>query len=136
MQTFTLNPSTSLANNLSAQAGQSPVAVNSSPVDSKTVKTFLGVLKKENILFDSTMHQDAHEMLNFVLNKVGEDIIQLDQQVSARRQGKRSVKGQSTNVNTVEAGGKTCVHRLFEGVLTNETRCLTCETVSRGPTLS
>lgn len=26
-------------------------------------------------------------------------------------------------------GAKTWVHKLFEGVLTNETRCLTCETV-------
>lgn len=26
---------------------------------------------------------------------------------------------------------KTWVHRLFEGVLTNETRCLTCETVRK-----
>lgn len=30
-----------------------------------------------------------------------------------------------------EHASKTWVHRLFEGVLTNETRCLTCETVSR-----
>lgn len=29
-----------------------------------------------------------------------------------------------------EHASKTWVHRLFEGVLTNETRCLTCETVS------
>lgn len=28
------------------------------------------------------------------------------------------------------ADGKTFVHKLFEGLLTNETRCLTCETVS------
>jgi hypothetical protein len=28
-----------------------------------------------------------------------------------------------------EESPKTWVHRLFEGVLTNETRCLTCETV-------
>ena len=29
----------------------------------------------------------------------------------------------------------TLVHRLFEGTLTSETRCLTCETVSRRPSL-
>ncbi|ODV61058.1 cysteine proteinase, partial [Ascoidea rubescens DSM 1968] len=46
------------------------------------------VLKKENELFRSSMHQDAHEFLNFLLNEV------------------------------------------FEGLLTSETKCLTCEKVS------
>ncbi|GAC95517.1 ubiquitin carboxyl-terminal hydrolase [Pseudozyma hubeiensis SY62] len=112
-------------------------------VDSSAVKSFLTTLKRENVLFDSTMHQDAHEMLNFVLNKVGEDLIDADK-------AKSRVKMQSRNPylntrtasdktidalrkrNVMEVGpnGKTCVHRLFEGVLTNETRCLTCETVT------
>lgn len=31
------------------------------------------------------------------------------------------------------AHAKTWVHSLFEGILTNETRCLTCETVRSSP---
>ncbi|TKY90605.1 hypothetical protein EX895_000603 [Sporisorium graminicola] len=112
-------------------------------VDSAAVKAFLGTLKRENVLFDSTMHQDAHEMLNFVLNKVGEDLIDADKAKSRvkmqsrnpylnmRTDSDKTVDAQrKRNVMEVGPNGKTCVHRLFEGVLTNETRCLTCETVT------
>lgn len=112
-------------------------------VDSSAVKAFLGTLKRENVLFDSTMHQDAHEMLNFVLNKVGEDLIDADKAKGRiKMQSRNPYLNQRTdsdktvdarrkhNVMEVGPNGKTCVHRLFEGVLTNETRCLTCETVT------
>lgn len=115
-------------------------------VDSGAVKSFLTTLKRENVLFDSTMHQDAHEMLNFVLNKVGEDLIDADKAKSRvksqsrdaypntrnmRNGSDKTVDAQrKRNVMEVAPNGKTCVHRLFEGVLTNETRCLTCETVT------
>ncbi|KAJ1031697.1 hypothetical protein NDA13_002087 [Ustilago tritici] len=112
-------------------------------VDSTAVKAFLGTLKRENVLFDSTMHQDAHEMLNFVLNKVGEDLIQADKAKGRVKMQSRNpylnlgsgshktVDGHSKHsVMQVGPNGNTCVHRLFEGVLTNETRCLTCETVT------
>ncbi|SOV08374.1 related to deubiquitinating enzyme ubh1 [Ustilago sp. UG-2017a] len=112
-------------------------------VDSSAVKAFLGTLKRENVLFDSTMHQDAHEMLNFVLNKVGEDLIQADNAKGRVKMQSRNpylnlgsgshktVDGHSKHsVMQVGPNGNTCVHRLFEGVLTNETRCLTCETVT------
>lgn len=112
-------------------------------VDSSAVKAFLGTLKRENVLFDSTMHQDAHEMLNFVLNKVGEDLIEADKAkgrvkmqsrnpyLNVRSGSDKTVDGhRKHSVMEVGPNGKTCVHRLFEGVLTNETRCLTCETVT------
>ncbi|KAN0063009.1 hypothetical protein ACQY0O_004171 [Thecaphora frezii] len=108
---------------------------NGFSVDSAAVKAFIGTLKRENVLFDSTMHQDAHEMLNFVLNKVGEDLIDADR---ARRAGNKKQHPQHSqqpqqlraSVREVGPDGSTCVHRLFAGVLTNETRCLTCETVT------
>ncbi|SPO20059.1 related to deubiquitinating enzyme ubh1 [Ustilago trichophora] len=112
-------------------------------VDSSAVKAFLGTLKRENVLFDTTMHQDAHEMLNFVLNKVGEDLIDADKArgrvkmqsrnpyLNMRTESDKTVDAQRKhNVMEVGPNGKTCVHRLFEGILTNETRCLTCETVT------
>ncbi len=37
----------------------------------------------------------------------------------------------TANGNAGGQSGKTFIHTLFEGTLTNETRCLTCETVSR-----
>ena len=36
--------------------------------------SFIEKLKKENELFRSTMHQDAHEFLNYLLNKIMEDL--------------------------------------------------------------
>ncbi len=140
IQSVIANPSTSLANALNLHLHQGLTAVSSTAIDQTTVRNFLAVLKRENILFDTNMHQDAHEMLNFVLNKVTEDIMRLDfegkqqQQLkggsAAAAEQEKSQQGVMT-VNTIEPGEKTCVHRLFEGVLTNETRCLTCETVSR-----
>lgn len=36
--------------------------------------SFINKLKKENELFRGPMHQDAHEFLNFLLNKIVEDL--------------------------------------------------------------
>ncbi|KAL9940750.1 hypothetical protein V8E36_000238 [Tilletia maclaganii] len=113
-------------------------------VDQAAIKAFLAALRKENVMFDSTMHQDAHEMLNFVLNRVGEELVDggggVDGQgvdgagVSGATSGSSPRKSPARNVGGGGQGkeqeGKTCVHRLFEGKLTNETRCMTCETVT------
>ena len=70
-------------------------------------EAFITQLRKENELFRSTMHQDAHEFLNYLLNAIAEEVERA----------------------TTTKSGKTWVHELFEGVLTSETKCLTCETV-------
>lgn len=36
--------------------------------------SFVDVLKRENVLFNTTMHQDAHEFFNFLLNELSEYI--------------------------------------------------------------
>ncbi|KIO17131.1 hypothetical protein M407DRAFT_229267 [Tulasnella calospora MUT 4182] len=71
-------------------------------------QAFITKLKKENILFRSSMHQDAHEFLNYLLNKVVEDL---------EDEGKGEVS-------------PPLIQSLFQGTLTNETRCLTCERVT------
>lgn len=50
------------------------IALN--PADKGTVSptSFINKLKKENELYRSTMHQDAHEFLGFLLNKIVEDL--------------------------------------------------------------
>jgi ubiquitin C-terminal hydrolase len=102
-------------------------------------------------LFRSSMHQDAHEFLNFVLNTIAEDVSSY-QKKNGSSQKEKSAKSASSNgsVNEPEENGRlngdtgsedssvhtngsqpaTWVHQLFEGVFSNETRCLTCETVS------
>jgi len=94
------------------------------------------------------MHQDAHEFLNFVLNTIAENVS--DYQKKNANSQKDSVGSSNGSVNDSESEGPrlngdagseedsvhtngsqpaTWVHQLFEGVFSNETRCLTCETV-------
>lgn len=100
-------------------------------VQDDDIKHFISTLKRSNILFDSTAHQDAHELLNFVLNRIGEDVVEEAKHDGRIAKSSRvEVNGGSVSVMDVDEGGRTWVHRVFEGILTNETRCLTCETVS------
>ena len=83
-------------------------------------------------LFDNYMQQDAHEFLNYLLNTVA-DILQ-DEKKQEKQNGR--LKNNGTPVATeTEPENKTeptWVHDIFQGTLTNETRCLNCETVSVG----
>lgn len=156
--------------------------------------SFITKLKKENELFRGPMHQDAHEFLNFLLNKIVEDLraeqyahpLDLSDRVpegsdidhcasskcwdfalshraltcsfaipivlgylaslfltrivtssvgsltppSTTPNG-RSERSGSPPYHNGLSSNPTLVQTLFEGVLTNETRCLTCETVRK-----
>ncbi|KAK9376000.1 uncharacterized protein V1513DRAFT_430277 [Lipomyces chichibuensis] len=76
------------------------------------------VLKRQNELFRSSMHQDAHEFFNFLLNEIVDNV----------EQHERKLRGQN---NSKQVSNTRWVHELFEGLLTSETKCLTCENVSR-----
>lgn len=78
-------------------------------------------------LFDNYMQQDAHEFLNYLLNTIA-DILQEE-----KKQEKQNGKLKNGNMNETAENNKpelTWVHEIFQGTLTNETRCLNCETVS------
>ncbi|KAJ1657147.1 hypothetical protein IWQ61_003404 [Dispira simplex] len=121
--------------------------------------SFIQKLRKENEIYRSTMHQDAHEFLNYILNAIMEDVTKIQSRLLARRGSVNSVtseNGHSDPIPTLSSGRgsttdsnpssvpstsggsgppptnpvKMWVHTLFEGELTNETKCLTCETVS------
>lgn len=79
----------------------------------------LKTVKRENEMFRGMSQQDAHEFLGWVLNKVAEDVEVVD----------RSLRAVGKEVSWQKGYGKTFVQNLFEGVLTNETRCLSCESV-------
>jgi ubiquitin carboxyl-terminal hydrolase 12/46 len=83
-------------------------------------KSFISKLRQENDLFSSYMHQDAHEFLNFMLNDVVE-CLRREMLDLARK--KREVPPNDPP--------RTFIHDLFEGELSNEVRCLCCETVTR-----
>ncbi|MQL72574.1 hypothetical protein Taro_004939 [Colocasia esculenta] len=100
-------------------------------------KRFVQRVKKENELFRSYMHQDAHEFLNFLLNELV-DILEKESkaaktspEVSSSSSSEKTANGPSNPVaNGVKEPLLTWVHKIFQGTLTNETRCLRCETVT------
>ncbi|KAL5175626.1 Ubiquitin carboxyl-terminal hydrolase 3 [Glycine soja] len=99
-------------------------------------KRFVQRLKKQNELFRSYMHQDAHEFLNFLLNELV-DILEKEAQAAKTDQetsppSEKAVNGpKNGQANGVHKEPLvTWVHKNFQGILTNETRCLQCETVT------
>lgn len=88
------------------------------------------VLKRENELFRSSMHQDAHEFLNFLLNEVIENIDRQNRIIGSATSSK-DVLPNGISLSATPSTRSRWVHDLFEGLLTSETKCLTCETVSR-----
>ncbi|PKA51498.1 Ubiquitin carboxyl-terminal hydrolase 3 [Apostasia shenzhenica] len=99
-------------------------------------KRFVQRLKKQNELFRSYMHQDAHEFLNFLLNELV-DILEKEANTAKDSLGTLTQSGMISNgpINPHANGVHkepliTWVHRSFQGILTNETRCLRCETVT------
>ncbi|XP_013779640.1 ubiquitin carboxyl-terminal hydrolase 46-like isoform X2 [Limulus polyphemus] len=90
-------------------------------------KKFIARLRKENDLFDNYMQQDAHEFLNYLLNTIA-DILQEKQQGTTK--GKNNSSTQVNGEQQISKSEPTWVHDIFQGTLTNETRCLNCETVS------
>lgn len=103
---------------------------------------FLEIFKRDNEMFRNSMHQDAHEFYGLVLNDVISNVEQ-----NARRlldvEAKRAKDGLTKSLenalgavtrsaqNGTNSPGTGWVHDIFEGLLTSETKCLTCETTSQ-----
>ncbi|KAK3329298.1 hypothetical protein B0H66DRAFT_596892 [Apodospora peruviana] len=106
---------------------------------------FLDIFKRDNEMFRNSMHQDAHEFYGLVLNDVIANV-----EANAKRIHEREAKvgedglthsmgnalaATSLMKNQAIGGarmpGTGWVHDIFEGVLTSETKCLTCETASQ-----
>ncbi|XP_076027725.1 ubiquitin carboxyl-terminal hydrolase 12 [Genypterus blacodes] len=108
-------------------------------------KKFISRLRKENELFDNYMQQDAHEFLNYLLNTIA-DLLQEEKSQERQQNGKLVQNGGGGGSGGGGGGGgggseggdgegrketqQTWVHEIFQGTLTNETRCLNCEAVS------
>lgn len=103
---------------------------------------FLEIFKRDNELFRTSMHQDAHEfyglVLNDVINNVEANARKIQEQENAKRdaslvQSVENAIGSTimNNMNGYRSPGTGWVHDIFEGLLTSETKCLTCETASQ-----
>ncbi|KAK4033458.1 hypothetical protein C8A01DRAFT_40091 [Parachaetomium inaequale] len=101
---------------------------------------FLDIFKRNNEMFRNSMHQDAHEFYGIVLNDVIANVEANGKRMQelAESKSKNSLPQPTdtalaaTDASLVtRASGTGWVHDIFEGVLTSETRCLTCETASQ-----
>ncbi|CAA2969514.1 ubiquitin carboxyl-terminal hydrolase 3-like [Olea europaea var. sylvestris] len=98
-------------------------------------KRFVQRVRKQNELFRGYMHQDAHEFLNFLLNELADILEKESHKVTSLPQAS-SAEHVANGVNYAQVNGfkkeplVTLVHKYFQGILTNETRCLRCETVT------
>ncbi|KAJ2103013.1 hypothetical protein GGI16_003082 [Coemansia sp. S142-1] len=85
---------------------------------------FIAKLKQSNELFRSNAHQDSHEFLNYLLNEIVENVEKISRDMPVKECTGAPLHGPNHLL------GNTWVHTLFEGLLTNETRCLSCECVT------
>ncbi|KAJ9157798.1 Cysteine proteinase [Pleurostoma richardsiae] len=106
---------------------------------------FLEIFKRDNEMFRNSMHQDAHEfyglVLNDVISNVEDNAKRLQECEEVRNQDglaqsvEKALGASSAIVKSQASGTRTpgtgWVHDIFEGVLTSETKCLTCETTSQ-----
>ncbi|XDG07039.1 hypothetical protein ABKA04_006654 [Annulohypoxylon sp. FPYF3050] len=103
---------------------------------------FLEIFKRDNEMFRNSMHQDAHEFYGLVLNDIISNVENtakrlLNEQALLGKEGvEESLKAAlgavaKTTSNGINSPGTGWVHDIFEGVLTSETKCLTCETASQ-----
>lgn len=93
-------------------------------------KKFVAKLKKENELFDNYMQQDAHEFLNYLLNTIA-DLLGEEKKGGGVGVGVGvGVGARSAEASPIASTSGTWIHDIFQGTLTNETRCLNCESVS------
>ncbi|OAX39528.1 cysteine proteinase [Rhizopogon vinicolor AM-OR11-026] len=120
------------------------IHISQNPADKGTIapRAFIEKLKELNEAFRNTMHQDAHEFLNYLLNKIVEEIeegkklphVSVDDSAhsvkSSSTVSQPLVMTASTSSSSNSSMGTTFIHQIFEGILTSETRCLTCENVS------
>ena len=95
---------------------------------------FLDILRENNEAYRGTVHQDAHEFLNLLLNDVVDQVEQYSKK-SANSPIPPALESRPAENNFVSSlpykASSSWVHELFEGTLASETRCLSCENVSR-----
>ncbi|KAJ2499859.1 hypothetical protein GGH96_003202 [Coemansia sp. RSA 1972] len=99
------------------------ISTRSKRSGSTSPQGIIAKLKELNEIFRSNAHQDAHEFLNYLLNEIVENVAKIN-----RSKGLKCTGAPINGPNLFQ--GTTWVHTLFEGLLTNETRCLSCENVT------
>lgn len=68
-------------------------------------QAFIAKLKRDNELFRSTMHQDAHEFLNYLINRVVEDLEEEEKLGREERKRLREQEREKLKLLTTTANG-------------------------------
>lgn len=103
------------------------------------------VLRRDNEMFRGQVHQDAHEFFNLLLNTLIDSIEENEKKRIEAEEKEKKLEGQTEQTETNDTGMVSFpsllpvskpsptkwLRELFEGTLTSETRCLTCENVSQ-----
>jgi len=117
------------------------IATQKKKVGTIAPKKFIARLRKEKVDFDNYMQHDAHEFLNFLINDIKETIIS---ERNAQQSGKSGGGKHNAAADKTDSGGAsggtstnsnsghnhTWISDIFQGILTSETKCLNCETVT------
>lgn len=90
-------------------------------------KHFIAKLKEQNEIFSGTNQQDAHEMFNYLINEISETLIKHQTEISKKVEILNDAETSSAPNRPVS---RTWIQELFEGQLTNETKCLNCEMIT------
>lgn len=111
------------------------IATQKKKVGTLAPKKFIARLRKEKVEFDNFMQQDAHEFLIFLINHINEIIAAERNQSTGKASGKSSGSSTTETVTPNIQGDNqppppTWINDIFQGILTSETRCLNCETVT------
>lgn len=107
------------------------------------------VLRRDNEMFRGQLHQDAHEFFNLLLNTMLDNIDDNEKRLQKARETAKSGTEKDESQVKVEPVSETgtvsfpsflpiaptaptkWLRDMFEGTLTSETRCLTCENTSQ-----
>ncbi|PQE31340.1 ubiquitin carboxyl-terminal hydrolase protein [Rutstroemia sp. NJR-2017a WRK4] len=105
---------------------------------------FLDVFRRDNEMFRTAMHQDAHEFYGLMLNAIISNVETHGQRMKELEPPKNNnsltdsmtaaVQSAADSLGLskgAESPGTGWVHDIFEGKMVSETKCLTCETASQ-----
>lgn len=84
-------------------------------------KKFVARLRREKAIFNNYNQHDAHEFFNYLLNTIA-DLLAAETKASGDTDNGDSSSEKHAN--------KTWIRDIFQGTLTNVTRCLNCESLS------
>lgn len=103
------------------------------------------ILRRDNEMFRGQLHQDAHEFFNLLLNTMLDNIEDFEKKKTATEKERQIADDEGPQRAKSEAGTVSFpsllpipppsptkwLRDMFEGTLTSETRCLTCENTSQ-----